>query len=30
MTSGLEGQLHDALILVRGSQVEDGEDVFPS
>lgn len=26
---GLKGQLHDALILVGGGQVEDGEDVLP-
>ena len=27
---GLEGQLHNALILVRGGQVKDGEDVLPA
>ena len=30
MAGGLEGQLYDALVLVRSSQVEDGEDVLPA
>lgn len=30
MPGGLEGQLHDALVLVRRSQVEDREDVLPA
>ena len=30
MAGGLEGQLYDALVLVRRSQVEDREDVLPA
>lgn len=30
MASGLKGQLHDALVLVRGGEVEDGKDVLPA
>ena len=30
MACGLKGQLHNALILVRCSQVEDREDVLPA
>lgn len=30
VAGGLEGEFHDALVLVRCCQVEDGEDVLPS
>ena len=27
---GVEGHLHDVLIMIRGSQMKDGEDVLPA
>lgn len=30
VAGGLEGQLYNAFVLVRGSQVEDGEDILPA
>lgn len=30
VAGGLEGQLHDALVLVGGGQVEHGQDVLPA
>lgn len=30
MAGGLEGKLYNAFVLVRSSQVEDGEDVLPA
>lgn len=30
VAGGLEGQLYNAFVLVRGGQVEDGEDILPA